>query len=183
MGAESNETLFAGGKLYVNPSDQTDPSTGTELGTVQEVAVEWIEYTEAVLAEEYGGEEVDADFLFAEVFLRVTFSNFDVAAWQAHLPNVTGGTSRPVAEIPSAGTAPGKSMKDRAVKLLWAPRHSGVSGSEDPGFLAISAYPERGFRRVVKFQDSEPASVEVLYRCTRESGDLLLRFAALEDQS
>lgn len=183
MGAESNATIFAGGQLYADPSDQTDPSTGTELGTVQSVAVEWVEYTEAVTAEEYGGEEVDADFLFAEVFLRVTFANFDQAAWEAHLPNVSTGTSGPVAEIPSAGTVPGASQKARAVKLLWKPRHNGVSGSEDPGFLAISAYPERGFRRVVKFRDSEPAEVEVLYRCTRESGDLLLRFAALEDQS
>lgn len=183
MGAESNSTVYAGGRLYAGPTDHTDPSTGTELGTVQSVEVEVIEYTEAVTAEEYGGEEVDADFLFAEVFLRVTFANFDQDAWENHLPNVSEGTSGPVAEIPSAGTAPGSSMKSRAVKLLWAPRHSGVTGGEDVGWLAISAYPERGARRVIKFQDSEPAEVEVLYRCTRESSDLLLRFAALEDQS
>lgn len=182
MAAPTGETIYAGGRLILNPSDNSDPDSGTEAGDVHECRVRTVERSAPILAEEYGGEEVEAIYLRTEVFLRFLIVNWDADAFAAQFPGVSAGTTRPIVPIPATSFKPGARMKSRAVKFLWAPTHNGAT-SEDPGWLAISAYPERDHARVIQFRDSEQASLEVLYRCTRESGDLILKFAALEDQS
>lgn len=188
MAAADEQLIFAGGRLILTPTDLgTAPNYGgTQLGTVQDVALTCVTRTAPIVAEEYGGEVVDEIYMGEEWVCTAILRNFDPDAITAIFPNTSAGTvdhpgpggNHPTITYPGSTIAIGDLYSGKEQIILYAPDDV----SNHPGFLLYAAIP-RPDPEPIRFGHYDDLAVMVTWLCIRDSSSRTLRIAPIADQT
>lgn len=164
----------AGGRWVLNPSDATDPSTGTELGLTHNVEFDPEHAWVPLLGSEFGNKPVDHVFMGFRCSLALTVVNWDQQIIGVLFSGVTAGGSGPIVPFTSSALRPGALASSRAVHLLHAAYH--VS---DPGIRVFAATPLN--YEVIPFRHMKQALLRVEFDCLLDSSEQVAKLAALAD--
>lgn len=170
MAAPDEELLLAGGTLIAAPTNVNTPPEygGTILGTMQSVGIEETGRTAPILAEEYGGEEVDAIFKGSEYVCTTVMANWDDDALSRVFPGFASGAY----SYPNATLAPGGLMSSRGVLLMFAP----ADVSRHPGFKLYRAVPLPEGSAML-WSGVEPLMVVTTWLGYRDTNEKLVKLA------
>lgn len=150
------EQIYAGGLLYANPTSNTSPYGGTVLGRLVDLALRPTFRTEAITAEEYGGEASDLLLLSEEWVLTAALVDWDADALARIFPNVTtGGSGEPLIQWPGGDYVPGSRLSGLAARLMLVPDDAGNANREVPGFVLQNAIPVPEESAPIRFGDGE----------------------------
>lgn len=139
MANPTGTLLLGGGHWIRSPTSLATPPAygGTVLGTWRGLVFRIDQITQPLLAEEYGGEEVDRLYLGERIRVDAELLNWDTAGMQAAYSGAGAGAGTvPLLRYPGASLTRGEWLTDVGSVYLWAP-----FAATAPALLLYNAYP------------------------------------------
>lgn len=178
MGASSKTLTFSGGRCILTPTNLALPASdcgGTQLGTVVDVNVTFIQKVDPITAEEWGSTMVDGVYLDTEIIVEVLGTNWDADFVQAAIYGGANTSGRPTLTFPHTN---GELASTSGVLLLWLPNDEAAA----PAVLIYNALPWE-IAKPIHTNAQRPAVVRSTFYAARDSNNNTLAIDTLTNLS
>lgn len=173
--AKSNvrDILSVPGKLYLNPTDLTNPGTNTPhlcLGVVHEVSVTFDQKYSWITDEEYGGEKIEGMLSRDGLAIGFILRSWDRDMLAKLFPNTAAGATTGKRRIVAPSTVrPGEPLSNRSCVLAFCPDDYAVH----PVFLMRRALPAVQETAEVALQLDKEFGLPAIFHGIRDTSNRL----------
>ncbi len=164
------------GRFSVGPTDLSTawPHGGTGLGVVAETTAVPVYKYEAVIAEEFAGEEIKIIEMGGSWIVGATLREYGDDSISAFFNSTTGASGSEIVEAPT-NTYPGTTIT--AVVLLFTPYEQ----TTHPALLAFEAIPMVTEAATLALELQSEMVLPVMYRCLRNASNKQIQIGLLSD--
>lgn len=165
MADTTKRHVYVGGRLIVNPTDNTTAPNygGTRLGNVINLRLTITRKIDPITAEEWGSDMIDGILLGSELILQGTFTGWDEDLVNRVFYNGSvGAGSVPRVSYPISGI----NVYSQSHSLLWVADDETVV----PSWLAPAAVPWK-LPKPMHLSGRKPLAVTASWILTRNSGN------------